>query len=256
MTTASNPPVAIVTGGNRGIGRSTAMQLADAGVDVILTFRTNEAEADAVVASINESGRTAVAVQLDTSIVSGFDAFAETVRGQLEDRWERTSFDFLVNNAGSMEVVPFEDVTEETFDAMVDVHYKGVFFLTQRLLPLITDGGAIVNVSSGLTRFTNEGTTAYASAKGAVEVLTRGLAKELGNRRIKVNTLAPGAIATDLAGGFVRDNQEVNEHIASITALGRVGEPDDIGGAITALLTSGSGWITGQRIEASGGTNL
>lgn len=256
MSTTSTPQVAIVTGGNRGIGRSTAMQLADAGVDVILTYRANEAEADAVAASINEAGRTAIALQLDTSVVSGFDAFAEKVGGLLEDRWGRESFHFLINNAGSMAMIPFEAVTEDAFDEMVDVHYKGVFFLTQKLLPLLADGGAIVNVSSGLTRFTNEGTTAYASAKGAVEVLTRGLAKELGSRQIKVNTLAPGAIATDLAGGFVRDNEEVSEHIASLTALGRVGEPDDIGGAIAALLTSGNGWITGQRIEASGGTNL
>lgn len=256
MSTIEPPRVAIVTGANRGLGRSAAMHLAEAGVGVIGTYRSNEKEAESLVASIAEAGGTAIALQLDTSIVASFDEFAATVRGTLGESWGRADFNYLVNNAGSMTVAPFEAVTERIFDAMVDVHYKGVFFLTQKLLPLLTDGGAILNVSSGLTRFTMDGMLPYATAKGAVEVFTQGLAKELGPRRINVNTIAPGAIATDLAGGFVRDSQEVREQLASVTAFGRVGQPDDIGAAIAALLSGGNEWITGQRIEASGGTHL
>ena len=256
MNSSAPQDVAIVTGGNRGLGRSTAQHLAAAGTGVILTYRSNQVEAEAVVDSITDDGGQAVALKLDTSVVSSFDEFVETVSAVLSDQWGRESFDYLVNNAGSMTFVPFEAVTEETFDSMVDVHYRGVFFLTQKLLPLLADGGAIVNLSTGLTRFTMPGTIAYASAKGAVEVLTRSLASELASRQIRVNTMAPGAIATDLAGGAVRDNAEVAAQVTSHTALGRVGEPDDIGGAVAALLSDGNRWVTGQRIEVSGGMNL
>lgn len=252
MTTQSK--IALITGANRGLGRSTALRLAEDGVDLILTFRTHQDEAEAVAAEAAALGRTAYVLRLDTGRVAGFAAFGDEVRNVLADGWGREDFDFLVNNAGSAVLTPFLDTTEEGFDEMVNVHLKGVYFLTQRLAPLLADGGRIVNLSSGLTRFTGHGASAYASAKGAVEVLSRYLAKELGPRGISVNTLAPGPIATDFGGGIVRDNEELRALLDSQTALGRVGLPDDIGGVIASLLSEGSGWITAQRIEASGGT--
>ncbi len=247
--------IALVTGANRGLGRSTALHLARAGIDVVLTYRSHVNEAEVVVASIEELGRTAVALTLDTEHVGSFDAFATDLRGVLDDRWGRDRFDFLVNNAGSGVTAPFDQTTEAQLDQMLAVHVKGVYFLTQKLLPLLADGASIVNLSTGLTRFASPGLSAYATAKGAVDVLTRYLALELGPRNIAVNAIAPGATDTDFAGGFLREEQ-VRDHVAAMVALGRVGEADDIGGAITGLLTSNSHWITGQRIEASGGMRL
>jgi len=240
--------IALITGANRGIGRSTALQLARDGVDVILTYRTHAEEAADVVAEIEALGRNATALQLDTGDVASFEAFVAALGD--------TRIDFLVNNAGMSIGGGFADVTVADFDQLVDVHFKGVFFLTQALLGHLKDGGAIVNVSTGLTRFTSPQRVAYGSVKGAVEVLTRYLAQELGPRGIRVNTIAPGAVATDFSGGLLRDNAGVRDHIASLTALARHAVADDIGGAIAALLGDGNRWVTGQRIEVSGGLHL
>jgi len=246
-------PIALVTGASRGLGRSSALQLAERGVDVILTYKSGEAAAVAVVAEIQALGRRALALQLDVADSKGFAAFAARVKSTLVATWGRERFDYLVNNAGSGVHASLADTTEEQFDMLVNVHLKSTFFLTQKLLPLLADGGRIVNTSSGLTRFALPGYAAYAAMKGGVEVLTRYMAKELGARGIAVNTIAPGAIATDFGGGAVRDNAQLNAGIASQTALGRVGQPDDIGGAVAALLTDGNRWVNAQRIEVSGG---
>ena len=248
--------IALITGGSRGLGRNTAVHLARSGVDVVITYHSNRTEADAAVAEIEALGRKATALQLDTGDVATFDAFVLTLREVLESGWGRQTIDYLVNNAGIGLHVPFAEATEDDFDRLNNIHFKGVFFLTQKLLPLIPDGGKIVNLSSGLARFSYPGASIYGSLKGAVEVLTRYLAKELGPRRIAVNAVAPGAIETDFGGGRVRDNPEINKQVASMTAMGRVGLPDDVGGAITALLVGETGWITGQRIEVSGGQAL
>jgi NAD(P)-dependent dehydrogenase (short-subunit alcohol dehydrogenase family) len=258
MTTSvhSSSPIALITGASRGLGKSMALHLADRGTDVILTYRTGVQEANAVVQAIEGKGRRAVALQLDVGDSKTFGDFAVKVEYALARYFRRERFDYLVNNAGMGVHASFAETTEEQFDALVNVHLKGTFFLTQRLLPLLNDGGRILNVSSGLARFTLPGYVAYAAMKGGVEVLTRYLAKELGPRQITVNTLAPGAIETDFGGGAVRDNPELNRMIASTIALGRVGLPDDIGRAVAMLLSPESHWINGQRIEASGGTQL
>ena len=248
--------IALITGGSRGLGKSAALKLAAQGVDVILTYRSQEQEAAGVVAAIEAAGRKAAALQLDVSDSGSFAKFSDKLLSLLSDKWQRSSFDFLVNNAGIGAHASFADTTEAQFDELVNIHFKGVFFLTQQLAPLVADGGRILNVSTGLTRFALPGFAAYAAMKGAVEVLTKYLAKELGQRGIAVNVIAPGAIETDFGGGAVRDNAELNGFIASQTALGRVGQPDDIGGAVAALLSEGSGWINGQRVEASGGMFL
>ncbi len=248
--------IAVITGGSRGLGKNTALHLADRGTDVILTYKSAEAEARAVVAELQAKGRKAAAIQLDVGDSAGFAAFADQVKAELERTWQRTQFDALVNNAGGACYAPFAQTTEAQFDEVFRVHLKAPYFLTQRLLPLIADGGSIVNISSGLARFSFPGSSAYAAMKGGVEVVTRYLAKELGARNINVNTFAPGAIATDFGGGRVRDDKAINAQVASVTALGRVGLPDDIGGAIALLLAPENHWITGQRIEASGGMML
>jgi len=248
--------IAVVTGGSRGLGKSISLNLAAKGHDVILTYKSRQAEAEEVVARIEQMGRKSVALSLNLSDHKAFNDFADKAKAALAEKWQRSDFDFLVNNAGIGINVPFTETTEEQFDQLMNVHFKGTYFLTQKLLPLMKDGGRIVNISSGLARFSLPGYSAYAAMKGAVEVLTRYLAKELGQRKIGVNTIAPGAIATDFGGGAVRDNPELNLMIASQTALGRVGLPDDIGGAVAALLSDESGWINGQRIEVSGGIYL
>ncbi len=244
--------IAIITGASRGLGRASALALARQGVAVIGTYLSNKTEADATAAAIAAAGSKAVMLPLDTSETASFAAFVEAVRTVLKENFGRESFDYLLNNAGIGHYAPFAEVREEDFDRLVNIHFKGVFFLTQKLLPLIADGGRILNVSSGLARFSLPGSSAYASMKGAVEVLTRYLAKELGPRRIAVNTIAPGAIETDFGGGRVRDNKDINAFVANVTAMGRAGLPDDVGGAVAAIL-SDAGWITGQRIEVSGG---
>lgn len=250
------PKIALVTGGSRGLGRDMALLLAAKERDVILTFHSKEDEARAVVAQIEEMGRRAVSLQLDVSQSHTFDAFATQIKEALQATWGRESFDFLVNNGGTGLQVAFAETTEEQFDEMVNVHFKGVFFLTQKLLPLLADGGRIINISSGLARFSAPGSSAYASVKGAVEVLSRYLAAELGPRRIAVNVVAPGPIATDFRGGAVRDNEQVKQAIASHTALGRVGLPEDIGGVVASLLSDEMCWVNGQRIEVTGGIQL
>jgi NAD(P)-dependent dehydrogenase (short-subunit alcohol dehydrogenase family) len=253
--TKSQDKIAIITGGSRGLGRSTVLSLAKRGTDSIFTYHSNQAEAENVSELVAASGRRAIALQLDTGNVKAFDSFVTRVRQALATlRAER--FDYLVNNAGTSLHKNFDQTTEEELDAIYNVHFKGVFFLTQKLLPLINDGGRIINISSGLARFSLQGSSAYGSIKGAVEVLTRYLAKELGPRGIAVNTVAPGAIATDFSGGMVRDNPEVNKMVASVTALGRVGQPEDIGPMIAALLSEDNRWINAQRIEVSGGMNV
>jgi NAD(P)-dependent dehydrogenase (short-subunit alcohol dehydrogenase family) len=256
MSTSDTSRIVLITGGSRGLGRNAALHLARQGMDVILTYKGNEAEARAAVREIEALGRQALALQLDVGDSRSFTAFAERVKAELAGRWGRERFDFLVNNAGMGVHASFAETTEEQFDQLFNVHLKGTFFLTQALLPLIADGGRIVNTSSGLARFSLPGYAAYAAMKGGIEVLTRYMAKELGARGIAVNTLAPGAIETDFGGGAVRDNQQLNAQIAGLTALGRVGQPDDIGGAVAALLSEGNGWMTGQRVEVSGGMLL
>jgi len=248
--------IAIITGASRGLGKSMALHLAKAGHDIILTYHSKADEAQAVASVIEALGRKSACMQLDVSRTDAFPAFVGTVSGLLREKWGRTDFDFLVNNAGIGIHASFMDTTEEQFDRLADIHLKAAFFLSQRLVPLMRDGGGIVNVSTGLARFSLPGYAVYAAMKGGVEILTRYMAKELGGRGITVNTIAPGAIETDFDGGSVRDNEKINAYIAANTALGRVGLPDDIGGAVAMLLSPQGRWITGQRIEASGGMFL
>ncbi|MDI1329585.1 SDR family NAD(P)-dependent oxidoreductase [Pseudomonas mandelii] len=251
-----NRKIALITGASRGLGKNAALHLAAQGVDIIGTYNSKADEAQELVADIERLGAQAVMLQLDVSQSERFEAFATQVADVLHSRFDRQHFDFLLNNAGIGLTANFVDTTVAQFDLLMNIHLKGPFFLTQNLLPLMADGGRILNVSSGLTRFSLPGYGAYAAMKGAMEVLTRYQAKELGARGISVNTLAPGAIETDFGGGTVRDNSDVNSYIAGNTALGRVGQPDDIGAAIALLLAPGSQWINGQRVEASGGMFL
>jgi len=248
--------IALVTGASRGLGRNTALSIARHGCDVILTYRSQREEAEAVVAEIAALGRKALAFQLDTGNLAEFAAFSDRLRYALRETWQRETFDHLVNNAGHGDYSMIGDTTEAQFDGLVNVHFKGVYFLTQALLPLLADGGRIVNLSSGLTRVSYPGYGAYAAVKGAVEILTLYMAKELGSRGIAVNTVAPGAIETDFGGGAVRDNPEVNRIFADMTALGRAGVPDDIGPMIASLLQPDSRWVNAQRIEVSGGQGI
>ncbi len=245
--------IALVTGASRGLGRNAALSIARRGDDVIVTYRNGEAEALELVKEIESIGRKALALPLDVGQVARFASFAQNVRGALQEKWGRTTFDHLVNNAGHGEMASFAETTVEQFDRLFDVHVKGVFFLTQAMLPLLADGARIVNYSSGLTRVSFPGFSAYSAAKGALEILTVYMARELGARGIAVNTIAPGAIETDFLGGAVRDMPDLNEQFAGMIALGRVGVPDDIGPAVASLLSDDNRWVTAQRIEVSGG---
>lgn len=245
--------IAIITGGSRGLGKSMALELSKKGTDVILTYNSKKEEALEVVKQIEANGQKAHALQLNVGNSKSFKAFADEVKKVLTEKWQRDQVNFLVNNAGIGINVSIMETTEEQFDELINIHFKGTFFLTQALLPLIADGGRIINISSGLARFSFPGYSVYGAAKGAVEVLSRYMAKELGPRRITVNTIAPGPIETDFRGGDVRDNKEMNKALANQTSLGRVGLPDDIGGAVAMLLSDESGWINAQRIEVSGG---
>jgi NAD(P)-dependent dehydrogenase (short-subunit alcohol dehydrogenase family) len=248
--------IAVITGANRGLGRSMAIHLARQGVDVVGTFHTNEAEAAELAREIEALGRRVAMLRLDVAQAATFPAFADVLRQTLESTFGRPTFDYLVNNAGIAGYTPIADITETEFDNLTNVHFKGPVFLTKALLPSIVDGGRIINISSGLTRITHPGPAIYAANKGAIEVFTRYLAKDLGPRRITVNVIAPGVIATDFGGGRIRNNPEIAKQIASTIALGRVGVADDVGGAVAALLSDETGWINGQRIEVSGGQSL
>lgn len=248
--------IALVTGGSRGLGKNMALKIAEKGLDVIITYHSKKEEAQEVVAAIEKTGRKAATLQLNAGDVTSFTTFFTELAQVLKTTFGVDRFDYLVNNAGIGMNVPFKDTTIDQFDLLMNIQFKGVYFLTQQALGLLNDGGGIVNVSSGLTRFSSPGYSAYASMKGAIETLTRYQAKELGIRGIKVNTVAPGAIATDFAGGVIRDNAQYHANVKAITALGRVGEPDDIGGVVAFLCTEDARWVTAQRIEASGGMNL
>ena len=251
-----NQRIAIVTGGSRGLGKNAVLKLAAQGTDIIFTYHSQRDAALQVVAEVEQMGAKAAALQLNVSDTADFSHFAQQVKEQLRQVWGRETFDHLVNNAGIGLYAPFAETSEAMFDELMNIHFKGPFFLTQQLLPLMADGGRILNVSTGLARFALPGYAAYASMKGAMEVLTRYQAKELGARGISVNSIAPGAIETDFGGGRLRDNEELNKYVASQTALGRAGLPDDIGGAIAALLSDNLRWMTAQRIEVSGGMFL
>ena len=251
-----NKKIALVTGGSRGLGKDMALSLANKGIDVILTYKNKKEEALAVVDQIKNAGANAEALQLDTADIKSFDSFFASVGNTLRDTFDTDHFDFLINNAGIGIHASFAETTEEQFDLLMNIHFKGVFFLTQKALPLLNDGGRIINLSSGLARFSTPGFAAYASMKGGIETLTRYMAKELGARGIAVNVVAPGAIETDFGGGMVRDNAEMNKIIASGTALGRVGRADDIGSVVAFLCSEDAKWVNAQRIEVSGGVFL
>ena len=254
--TTSTPKIALVTGGSRGIGRNTVESLAKRGVHTIFTYYSHSADAEAVVAAVRDAGAQGIALQLDAGNVASFDAFVESVKDALA-KLGAPRFDFLVNNAGNNHRnMPFEKATEEEFDSVCNVHFKGMFFLTQKLLPLINDGGRIINISTARTRTSSAGGAVYASMKGAVEVLSRHLAKELGPRRIAVNVVAPGPVETDFSGGIVRDNPAVNKMIAENTALGRAGLPEDLGPMIASLISEENHWVNAQRIEVAGGVAM
>ena len=253
----NNTKIALVTGGSRGLGKDMALSMARKGMDVIITYRSKESEAREVVDQIEKMGRKAVMLSLDmNSGVKTLDSFVQAVTIELKTIWERTNFDFLVNNAGIGATIPFEQATEEQFDEFLNVHYKNVYFLTQKLLPYMAEGGGIVNISSGTTRFANPGYSIYASMKGAIEVLTKYWAKELGAKGIRANVVAPGPIETDFNNAAIRSNPQMKERLASLSPLGRVGTAEDIGGVVAFLCSEEGRWINGQRIEVSGGINV
>jgi NAD(P)-dependent dehydrogenase (short-subunit alcohol dehydrogenase family) len=248
--------IALITGGSRGLGKNAALHLVAKGIDVIITYRSRQAEAEVVVAQIEQLGQKALALRLDTAEIQSFSDFMNQLQNELSAKWQRTTFDFLINNAGIDSYNLIGQTTEANFDALFNVHFKGVYFLTQTLLPILADGGRIINISTGLTRFAIPGYGAYAAMKGAIETFTKYLAKELGARQITANLVAPGAIETDFTKGAFEHNPAIKDFIASQTALGRVGLPDDIGGVVAFLCSPEARWINAQRIEASGGMFL
>jgi len=248
--------IALITGGSRGLGKEMALRMADAGHDVLITYNSQRESADEVVNQIRSRGRKAAALQFDASDFNSIHDFVTAVGKSLESSFASSTFDFLVNNAGMGATIPFMQATEEQFDQFMNVHFKTVFFLTQRLLPKMNDGGRIINLSSGTTRFAMPGYAIYSSMKGAIEVFTRNLAKEIGARGITVNVVAPGPIETDFNNALIRSNPDRKKILSANTALGRVGEAEDIGGVVVFLCSEDARWITGQRIEVSGGINL
>jgi NAD(P)-dependent dehydrogenase (short-subunit alcohol dehydrogenase family) len=248
--------IALVTGGSRGLGKDMALRLAEKGIDVILTYNTQAQEARNVAAQIEQAGQKAAALQLNTGDIKSFDSFVKQLTDTLTNRFNTSHIDFLINNAGIGGYKLINEVTEEFFDELLNIHFKGVYFLTQKMLPLMNDGGGIINVSSGLTRFALPRSSAYAAMKGAIEVFTRYLAKELGPRGIRANTVAPGAILTDFGGGHLRASEQSQKLVSEMTALGRPGEAEDIGGVVAFLCTEDARWVNGQRIEISGGMLL
>ncbi|KQB40211.1 Short-chain dehydrogenase/reductase SDR [Flavobacterium daejeonense] len=252
----SENKIALVTGGSRGLGKDMALSLAKKGLNVVLTYKSKKEEAESVVSEIENLGQKALALQLNTTEVKSFDSFIQNLDQELSTKFSSDKIDFLVNNAGFGIHTSFLETTEENFDDLMNVHFKGVFFLTQKLVPIINNGGGIVNISTGLARFSLPGYSAYSAMKGAIETLTKYQAKELGSRQIRVNVLAPGAIETDFGGGAVRDNEQLNKYVASVTALGRVGQANDIGTVVAFLCTDDAKWVNAQRIEVSGGMNL
>ncbi|MFD0795646.1 SDR family NAD(P)-dependent oxidoreductase [Mucilaginibacter litoreus] len=251
--TAKENKVALITGGSRGLGRDMALRIAEKGLDVIITYNSNTEEADKVIAQIQQSGRKAAKLQLDTGKISGFSTFKQQLNELLNKEFNASHIDYLINNAGIGGYELIEDVTEEFFDELMNIHFKGVYFLTQQLIPLMNDGGGIVNISSGLTRVSYPKSSVYAAMKGAVEVFTRYLAKELGARGIRANTVAPGAVMTDFGNAHLRNSEESQKAVSAVTALGRPGVAEDIGGVVAFLCTDDARWVTGQRIEVSGG---
>lgn len=248
--------IAIVTGGSRGLGKDMALSLAKIGIDVIITYQSQKEAANDVVSQIENEGGKGVSLNFDSSVISSINDFVKEVQATLKAKWNSSNFDFLINNAGIGATIPYMQATESDFDRFMNIHFKSVYFLTQRLIPLMNDGGSIVNISTGTTRFANPGYSIYASMKGAIEVFTRYLAKEVGPKGIRANVLAPGPIETDFNNAFIRNNPDRKKMMATNTALGRVGEASDIGGIVAFLCSDDSRWITGQRIEASGGINL
>jgi len=248
--------IALVTGGSRGLGKDMATSIAKKGIDIMLTYRTNQADANQTVKDIEALGQKAVALQLDMSDFESLENFVHQVTTTLKSKWNKSSFDFLVNNAGMGATVPFAQVTEALFTDFLNVHFKGIYFLTQRLVPYINVGGRIINISSGTTRFANPGYSLYASMKGAIETFTRYLAKELGAKGIGANVVAPGPVETDFNNAAIRNNPQMKGMLSSMSPLGRVGAADDIGGVVAFLCTNDARWINGQRIEVSGGINV
>jgi len=248
--------IALITGGSRGLGKDMAINIAKKGIDVILTYRSKEAEALEVVKEIESIGQKAIALHLDMSLFSSLDNFVGIVKETLQVKWNTASFDFLINNAGMGATVPFMEVTEELFTDFLNVHFKGIYFLTQKCVPIINSGGRIINISTGTTRFSNPGYSVYASMKGAIEVFTKYLAKELGVKGIGANVVAPGPVETDFNNAFIRSNPHVKTMMGTLSPLGRVGAAEDVGGVVAFLCTDDAKWVNGQRIEVSGGINI
>jgi len=245
--------IALVTGGSRGLGKNMALRLAEKGIDVIITYNSKADEAQAVVEQLQQSGRKSATLQLNTGELKSFDAFEENLKKTLSETFGADHIDFIVNNAGFGKYAPIGEVTEEMFDELLNVHFKGVFFLTQKLLPILNDHGGIVNISTGTARFSVPGSAAYSCMKGAIEVFTRYLAKELGARGIRANAIAPGAMMTEFGGAHLANSEDSKKFVSSVTALGRPGEAEDIGGVVAFLCTDDARWVNAQRIEVSGG---
>ena len=248
--------IAVVTGGSRGLGKNMAIRLAEKGFNIIITYQSQKDAAEMVLKDIERIGNKATALQLDVGDFNSLDGFIEQVQQTIQSRWNTDRFDCLINNAGIGATIPFEKVTPGDFDKFLNIHFKSVYFLCQKSLPIINDYGRIINISTGTTRFCVPGYSVYASMKGAIETFTKYLAKEVGSRGITANVVAPGPIETDFNNAAIRNNPERKAALGSMSALGRVGQAEDIGGVIAFLCSEEARWITGQRIEVSGGVSL